>query len=188
MNKGAKLLLYGGSLWYFAEGMFGPLLAVFTEELGGNILDITGAWSIYLIFYGVLSIVVGWLADKTDKARLMLVGYGLNAVFTFCYIFVDTASELLFVQALLGIAAALATPTWDALYDEFTERETDGISWGLAGGVASIFTGIAILIGGYVVGRFSFNALFLIMGIIQIGAFIYQAKILKYNHSLKSIN
>ncbi len=178
-GKEMKVLLYGGSVWYFAEGMFGPLLAVFTEEVGGSILDISWAWSIYLIFYGVLSIVLGKLSDHMDKAKLMVAGYGINALFTFMYVFVDSPTTLLVVQAGLGIAAAMATPTWDALYDEYSSAEEDGTAWGLAGGMASIVTGIAIVLGGLVVEVFSFNTLFITMGVIQTIAFVYQARILK---------
>lgn len=175
-----KILLYGGNIWYFAEGMFGPLLAVFTAEVGGSILDISWAWSTYLIFYGILAINVGRVADRVDKARLMVWGYGLNALFTFGYVFVDSPFTLLLVQAGLGIAAALAAPTWNALYDEYSDKKIDGSAWGLAGGSASIVTGIAIVVGGLVVEQFSFDILFLAMGVIQTIAFIYQARILRY--------
>lgn len=63
LSRQAKILLIGGGFWYFGEGLFGPLLAVFTEQVGGDILDISWAWAAYLIVYGVLSIVFGKLAD-----------------------------------------------------------------------------------------------------------------------------
>lgn len=181
MRPEIKILLFGSSIWYFAEGMFGPLLAVFTEEVGGNILDVSWAWAAYLIFYGVLSIIIGRIADRSDKVNIMLWGYGLNAIFTFGYIFVDSSMMLLVVQAALGVAAAMASPTWDALYDEYSVKEYDGTAWGLAGGSASIVTGIAIILGGLIVQYLSFDFLFLLMGLIQIVAFIYQTAILKYD-------
>ena len=39
------------------EGMLGPLFAVFAQRIGGNILDITWAWAIYLGMTGILTIV-----------------------------------------------------------------------------------------------------------------------------------
>lgn len=178
-KKGLKILLYGGSLWYLGEGMFGPLLAVFTERVGGSVLDISWAWAMYLVFYGVLAIILGRAADHMHKGKMMMWGYGLNALFTFGYLLVSNPLQLLAVQAGLGIAAALAMPTWSALYDEFSTEDVDGAAWGLAGGMASIVTGIAIVVGGFIVEYSSFTLLFIVMGCIQVVATIYQANILR---------
>lgn len=180
LNKHMKILLYGGNIWYFGEGMLGPLFAVFTERVGGDILDISWAWATYLILAGLLYIVVGKIIDKYDNAeKTMVLGYALNALFTFGYLFVSTPWHLIIVQAGLGVAAAMATPTWDALYAKHEDRKNGGFQWGLAGGEAEIITGVAIVIGGYIVSLVSFTALFLTMGIIQVIATIYQAQILR---------
>ena len=90
LNRHIKNLLYSGNLWYFGEGMLGPLFAVFTEKVNGDILDITWAWATYLIIAGLLYIVVGKLTDKYDnKEKIMVLGYALNALFTFGYLFVS---------------------------------------------------------------------------------------------------
>jgi MFS family permease len=178
INRKIQILLYGANLWYLGEGMFGPLLAVFTERLGGDILNITAAWATYLIVTGFLTIIVGRISDTWNKEALMVSGYALNALFTFGYIFVETPYQLLIVQAGLGMAAALATPTWNALYAKHEDRKHAGFAWGLAGGEFQIITGIAIIIGGLIVSSFSFTTLFIMMGIIQFFATLYQAQIL----------
>jgi MFS family permease len=177
LSIGTKVLLIGGGFWYFGEGMFGPLLAVFTEQVGGDIFNVSWAWSVYLFVYGSLSIVIGYYADIFNKNLLMVVGYALNAVFTFAYLLVDNPTSLLLVQSGLGVAAALATPTWNALFDEWSNQNVDGFSWGLAEGVASIITAIAILVGGMVVYYSSFTTLFIVMGTMQVIATIYQSRI-----------
>lgn len=179
MNKKTKILLIGAGIWYMGEGLFGPLLAVFSEKIGGNVLDLSWAWAMYLVVYGVLSYVFGKVADRNvDKGQLMVTGYALNALCTFGYIFVDSTTSLLFVQAGLGIAGAMATPTWNALFDEATDPSVDGTSWGLYECIQSIISGITIILGAYIVMYFSFKSLFIIMGCIQILATLYQAKIL----------
>jgi predicted MFS family arabinose efflux permease len=180
LNKDIKILLNGGNIWYFGEGMLGPLFAVFTEKIGGDILDITWAWAIYLIVAGLLYIVVGKITDtNNNKEKVMVFGYALNAVFTFCYILVSAPWHLFIVQAGLGIAAAMATPTWDSLYAKHEDRKHGGYQWGLAEGMAQIITGLAIILGGYMIIYGSFTMLFLTMGIVQVIATIYQAQILR---------
>jgi MFS family permease len=182
MSKKEHLLLWGGNLWYLGEGMLGPLFAVLTQRVGGNILDITWAWAVYLAVTGVLIILIGAYSDRLaanqGREKLMLLGYGLNAVFTFGYLFVASPLHLFIVQAGLGVAMALSVPTWLALYDEHSSDEKDGFIWGLQGGEQRLISAAAILIGGFIVTTFSFDALFITMGGIQILAFFYQSRIL----------
>lgn len=175
-----KILLYSNNLWVFGEGMLGPLFAVFAERIGGSLLDISWAWSIYLIVTGVLVIVIGKISDmKFSKEKLMVAGSMLNAIFTFGYIFVSTPLQLFFVEAGLGIGAALSSATWSALYAEHADSRRGGFAWGLANGQAQLTMGIAIIVGGFIVNHFSFTVLFIIMGFIQTAAAIYQAQILR---------
>lgn len=98
----------------------------------------------------------------------MFIGYMLNAVFTFSYLLVQNPLHLFIVQAGLGIAGAFATPTWETLYARHGDPKIDALEWGLADGEASILTGVAIVIGGFVVAYFSFNLLFIVMGCLQV--------------------
>jgi len=180
INKNIKLLLLWWNLRYLGEWMFGPLFAIFAEKVGGDILDITRARSIYLIISGIMYIVVGRLIDKYDNKEIVMVSwYALNALCTFLYLFVSSPRHLFVVQAWLGIAAAMATPTRDALFSKYENKKKSGSQRWLAWWSAEIVTWIAIVIWGYIVSYFSFNVLFITMGIIQIIATIYQAQILR---------
>ena len=61
LSKVQITLLFASGLWFFGEGLLGPLFAVFSQKIGGDILDITWAWSVYLILSGTLYIVFGRL-------------------------------------------------------------------------------------------------------------------------------
>jgi len=178
-QKKEKILLIGSNLWYLGEGMLGPLFAIFGEKIGGSVLDISWAWSIYLIVLGVLVIYIGELSDQIGKEKLMITGFALNAIFTFAYLLISTPLHLFMVQAGLGVAAAFAMPTWMSLYAKYEDKKRDGYTWGISTGLDRIITGIAIFIGGIIVTYLSFTVLFLVMGIIQIIATFYQARILK---------
>jgi len=178
-SRKEKILLISSNLWYLGEGMLGPLFAVFAQRVGGSVLDISWAWSIYLIIVGILVMFVGKVSDKIGKEKLMVAGYALNAVFTFCYLLVSKPLHLFLVQGGLGVAAALSIPTWMALYAKHADKDKDGFTWGIGTGLNRILTGIAIIIGGLIVTYFSFTTLFVTMGIIQVIATIYQAMILK---------
>lgn len=179
LTKQIKILLYGESIWYFGEGMLGPLFAIFSNRIGGDILNIVWAWAIYLIIAGLLCIFIGKYTDiHNNKEKMMVLGYGLNAILTFCYLFVSAPWHLFVLQAGLGIASSMATPAWNALFAQHGDKHHSGLQWGLAGGMSQIITGIAIVVGGLIVYNISFSALFITMGIVQVFATLYQAQIL----------
>jgi len=180
LKRPITILLYGSNIWSLGEGMLGPLLAVFTKRVGGDVLDISWALATYLIIGGSLYIFVGKITvSYVSKEKTMVGGYALNALFTFGYLFVSAPWHLFIVQAGLGIATAMATPTWDALYAKHEDRGNAGFQWALAGGQSQIITGISIIAAGYIVSLASFTTLFLTMGVIQVIATIYQAQILR---------
>ena len=94
LSKTTRILLIGANIWYFGEGMLGPLFSVFAEKVGGDILDITWAWATYLIMTGLMYILVGKLINKKSyKDKVLVAGYALNALLTFGYLFVSNLFE-----------------------------------------------------------------------------------------------
>lgn len=188
MNKKAlKILLISNNLWSLAEGMFGPLFALFADRVGGNILDVTWAWAGYLIVRGIASIAVGKVSDRwISKETLIVSGFALNALLTFGYLTVNSSAGLFLVESGLGLAAALALPTWSSLFARYSGKVKNGWAWGMASGTDDFVTAFGIVLGGIVVSKFSFTGLFLIMGLIQLLATLYQAKILYYGKGSKN--
>jgi len=87
---------------------------------------------------------------------------------------------LLLVQVGLGVAVALSVPTWSALYSESGENHEASYLWSLPSGQYYLVTAAAVILGGLIVTYLSFTALFLTMGLIQIIATLYQARILRH--------
>jgi MFS family permease len=180
LSKTTKILLLGANIWYFGEGMMGPLFAVFAEKVGGDILDITWAWATYLIITGLMYILVGRLINgKQYKVEVLVFGYALNAILTLGYLFVSNPTHLFLVQAGLGLAEAIGTPAWDTLYAKNLTDEMDSYAWGLSSGQSQIVTGIAFGVGGLITHFISFEVLFITMSVIQLGAAVVTAQLLK---------
>lgn len=179
LKKTTQVLLWGANIWYFGEGMLGPLYVIFAEKVGGDLLDITWAWSTYLICTGVCYIAFGKLFNRRrNKARLLVTGYLLNAALTFGYLWVDSPARLFVVQVGLGITEAIATPLWDAMYAASLCDEHDTYAWGLSTGQSQIVSGVAFGLGGVLVHLYSFAALFIAMGVIQLAAAAVTARLL----------
>ncbi len=189
MNKIERTLLIGNSLWALSAGLLGPLFAVFAERVGGDVLDISWIWALFLIVSGLGIILVGKISDRFSlytKMLLMLLGFALNALFSFGYLLVHAPIHLFIVQIGLAFSSIFANPTWYALYDKYSgDGAEDGSFWGYATGTQSMLAGFSLAVGGYIVSLFSFEVLFITMGSIQTIATIYQAKILRLYKSKK---
>lgn len=179
-NKVERNLLYASMLWYLSDGLLGPFFALYSEKIGGDILDISYALAIYYVVAGILYVYVGKIIDKYhNEKKIMVLGYALNAIITFLYIFVSSPFQLLLLQVGFGITAAMATPTWNKIFAENESKKQGGILWGLADGSANIIMGIGVLLGGLIIKFGSFELLFFLMGLIQVWATLVQAKILR---------
>lgn len=183
MTKRQRVLFLGSSLCAFSEGLFGPLFAVFTEHIGGNILDVSWAWTIYLVVTGSLIILIGKISDKKwfNKSYAMYAGYVINALCTFAYLLIRTPTQLFLIGALNGLANALIEPNWNSLFSRYEDKKQSGSAWGWVGGQAQILSGIAVLLGGLIVKYFSFSTLFIAMGVIQIISLYVQIDVLHFN-------
>lgn len=196
-KKQIRSLLLGNNVWNFGEAMFGPLLAVFTQRVGGGVLEITSISAAYIFTQGVFKIIFGAISDYRSKKVfdlkkkekdfllkkfILLLGFLLSIVFTFLYIFVSTPLQLLFIQIGLGISTALADPSWDSLYSYYSvsnnKNKPSGLQWGIADGTPDLFIAIGVMLGGFVITSLDFKILFLLMGGIQIIAFLCQLPII----------
>jgi MFS family permease len=180
LSKPESILLWSSNMMGFGAGMLGPLYAVFAQNIGGDILDISWVYALYLVVMGVGMVVMGKVGDKFGYEHLSIAGYALYTCATFGYLLVHSITGLLVVQVLIGLGTAISQPPWFALYDRYSGEGDDGFVWGLSTGLWYVFQGAAMIIGGYIVSRYSFNVLFVVMGSVLLISTLYQARILKY--------
>lgn len=167
MRKPVQILLLIAYLWLIADGLLGPLYAIFAEKIGGDILETAGAYAAYSIVSGVLHLFFGKIADKTKKAkRVMLGGYVLAGVSTLGYLFVMDAIGLFIVQIMLGVANAMSSSTWDGIYSKNVKNENAVTAWSFVEGGYAIIYGLSLIAGGVIITIFSFEVVFVLMAIV----------------------
>lgn len=187
LNQKEKTLLFANNLWYLSEGMLGPLFGVYCERFESSPLDISTVWAMYLISVGIVVMVLGYISDYLQKEKILIFGYALQTILTFCYLLVDSKMELGCLQILLGISGGLSTTTWYSLYSRYEDKSKEGMTWGLANGLSSIYTGVALLAGGVIIAYSSFEKLFITMGIVQLAATVYISRLIYFISPKRSI-
>lgn len=170
LSNGAKILLITESIWTFGSGLFLPIFAIFSAQIGGDILDAGIAAALFLIATSALEWPIGHFLDRFKEKWFIVADYFLEGLIFIGYIFVDNKWELFALQILLGIANAIGDPAWESLYDKHTANKNSGKAWAASHMYVGYFTAIAILIGSTLVNFYGFKLVFLIGAVFSFAA------------------
>jgi MFS family permease len=169
MKKQLKILLATTALFTLAGGLFGPIYAVFVQQIGGDLLTAGSAYAAFAIASGLLIFLISKWEDRIKhQEKLVIGGYTLSCVGFLGYLFVQTPLQLLLVQIILGIGNAVYLPAYDSLYSKHLTKNKAASQWGAWESTVWIFMGIAAITGGFVAKTYGFRTLFTIMFVISI--------------------
>ncbi len=171
MKKEIKFLILAEVIFVFGAGLYGPIYAIFVNNVGGDILDAGAAYAFFLIAMATLEYPVGKLMDRYGKKYFLAAGYLLATAVIFGYIFVNSIMELFILQILMGVAFAIGDPAWDAWFSNIVPKKKSGFDWAVFHMVSGYSAGISALIGGAIAKYLGFSILFFIGGIIAIFSF-----------------
>ncbi len=141
MNRTIKLLLLSDVFVTTGFGLIAPIFAIFVKEniVGGTIFTAGIATTLFLLVKGVLQLPFSRYVDAHDnKVRWLMAGTLLGTVVPLFYLFSTSIYHIYIAQALYGLAAALAYPTWLALWSTNLDKKHEGYEWSLY----STFTGL----------------------------------------------
>ncbi len=167
-NKAIRILLITNGLILISAAMFGPIYAIFVEQIGGNLLDASLTGGIFAIAAGLTSLFSGNLADKTKHSKkIVAFGYLMMALGFFLYTKVNSIHTLFAIQVLIGFGEAIYSPAFDKLYSEHLAKTKAGRQWGTWESMNYFTLAVGAIIGGIIASQFGFNTLFLIMSSIS---------------------
>ena len=110
----AWLALAGLSAVFLFEMLDGSILNValptIGRELHASTLALSWVTNAYAVVLGGLMLVLGAVADRVGRRRVMLVGLVLLGLASLATAFVTSPGELVAVRAVMGLAAAMTTP------------------------------------------------------------------------------
>jgi MFS family permease len=152
----------------FADSLFGPLYAIFVQDIGGDILDVGNTIALSAISTGVLIIIFGKVSDHWSKELLATIGFGISAMGTLCYLFIQTPFHLYLLQLLFAISTALLSAPFSALFAQHISAKKAGLLWAFESGGSKILFGIGILLGTYITYRFGFHTIFILIFLLQV--------------------
>lgn len=120
--------LLGLSAVFLFEMLDNSILTVALPTIGRDLHASTAAlqWvtGAYAVVFGALMLILGAVADRVGRRRVMLVGLALLAAASLATAFVTTAEQLIAVRVLTGVAAAMTTPGAMALAFRLFDDDT----------------------------------------------------------------
>lgn len=174
LNPALRILLATNGIVLLAGAMFGPLYALFIEEVGGSLMDAGLSIGFFALAAGVTTILAGRYTDKAKEPELIVVaGYLLMGVGFFLYLVIDSIYALFAVQILIGFAEALYAPAFDALYSRHANPKRIGRAWGTWEGMFYFLSAIGAVVGGVIANYFGFAPLFVVMAFLCFGSALY---------------
>jgi MFS family permease len=165
MKIASKILLIQNMFFEFGAGLFGPIYAIFVEQIGGSILDAGIAWGIFLISIGLSEYIVSKFIDRFKQKNILIITSVIYAFVIFSYILVSNVYELFVLQLIAGIVIAIDKPAWSSWYAQLQRKGERGHDFALMYMSNDIAKGIAILFGASLAYLFGFKILFILAGL-----------------------
>lgn len=171
MNSIVMLLLFAEFTFTLGAGLYGPIYAIFVQNIGGDILDAGIAWALFQLTMATLEIPIGRLIDRYNEKVFLAAGYFIASLAIFGYMFVSSVGELFLLQIISGIAFALGDPAWDSWFSQAIPKGEKGFDWALYHATTGYGQSFAAIIGGVLAQFMGFKPLFFIGGIVAILSF-----------------
>lgn len=173
-NKALRILLITNGLILVAGAMFGPIYALFVENIGGNLMDASLTGGIFALVAGITTLFAGKYADKIkEPKKIVALGYFLISIGFFLYLTVNSLYYLFALQILIGFGEAIYSPAFDKLFSRHLTKKKAGREWGTWESFHYFSLFIGAIVGGILATFLGFNALFIAMGIMAFVSAIY---------------
>jgi MFS family permease len=138
LPKRFRRFLVGVGLFGAGDFAHTMLILLAIEKLSPSVAESTAvavAVSLYVlhnVLYAAFAFLAGVLADRSDKHRLLAIGYGLAALMAVVIIFFPlNLPVLVIVFVLAGIYVAIEEALEDSLAAELVDKDSHGMGFGM---------------------------------------------------------
>ncbi len=170
MNRTLKLLMISDIFIFTGFGLISPILAIFINDhlVGGSIFAAGLASTIFLLVHSVLQIIFAQVFNPKDRLWMLLLGTFFIAIVPFGYIFSTNIWHLYIVQAIYGLGASFAYPSWYSLFSAYLDKGQRGFQWSIYSSSVGLGTAITAAVGAWLASTTSFEVVFILTGLISI--------------------
>jgi MFS family permease len=103
------------------------------------------------VFYAVMGLPLGWLADRTSRRGLIAIGAGLWCVATACCGMAASFAQLFAARIAVGVGEAALSPAAMSMISDSFPKERRALPIGVYAAAAAMGAGLALIVGGGVI-------------------------------------
>jgi MFS family permease len=169
LPKGAwltvALLFFIGSLNYLDRIMLTTMRTSIIDSMPMTDAQFGLLTSIFLWTYGILSPFAGYLADRFNRSRVVILSLFVWSVVTWLTAYSRTFEQLLVSRILMGISEACYIPAALALISDYHRSSTRSLATGIH--MTGVMIGSSLgFLGGMIAENRTWNSAFIFFGII----------------------
>jgi predicted MFS family arabinose efflux permease len=141
------------------------------DDLGvtdGQLGLISGLY--FALFYCVISIPVGWLADRTNRVRVLSLACGLWSAATVACGFASNYPQLVVARMTVGVGEAGGVPPSYAIISDYFPPGTRGTALGLYNLGPPIGQALGVAFGASIAAAYSWRDAFVPLGVVGVVA------------------
>lgn len=154
-----KWLIRSQSIVTLAGGMIYPYYLLFLKNLGNSYSKYGLAFAVFTISSAVISQWLGPRLDRSGRRLLIISSLGMMAAML-AFPWVLTYPEVIVLQLLMGICSAMQKMSERLLLADNTEQGARGPALAGYHFWTSVASGIAVVLGGFLIDWLTINALF----------------------------
>ena len=121
------------------------------------------------------SVFLGRLGDKAGQRRVLIISLLVASVLYAIQAFVNSAWQLLLLQAVVGVALGGITPSISALLARYTRPGVEGAVYGLDNSIGSAARAVAPMLGSMIMLWWGLRSTFVVTGVLLVLTAVFAA-------------
>jgi EmrB/QacA subfamily drug resistance transporter len=156
--------------------MVNVALPALVRQLHATTTQLQWVVDAYNLVFAALLLTFGSLSDRFGRKRMLLAGLAVFGTSSLAGGFTTTPAQLIAARAVMGLGAAMTFPATLALISNvFTGRRERARAIGLWGAIAGVAIATGPIVGGWLLERFSWAAIFIAMAPVAAAAVVLVA-------------
>lgn len=159
-DRRLRWLLISQSIALFGSGIIFPFYVLFTKEIGANFTEFGLAYAVFSLTAAGTHMLVGRWSDRMGRRGFLAVNSIGTAILLLLFPMVTAMWQVYVLQAALGVFGAMQRTTEKALVADLTDGKERGRIIGAYHGWVSVFSALAVVVGGFLIDLFDLSIIF----------------------------